>query len=227
MANPAALLNYVLRIESMQTEANFPPHAFGLPRNRDDAIAQGLSNTGPTLEDIFDFHYKNRIPTMNPCLINIDTRFVEEFKEELCSENGSKRYDEDWSRLVGCRDLRDGNSPLRGTVFKLGSMTGSWAGRFLVFILSSSIKVISSHQAAQIAFYEPMTSVLTDSLAGQNPATVSISSKPMHWELQEHHCLIPNEPLQAGLDENSCDDILNAWLPRGAVFTHLEVRPLL
>ena len=25
----------------------------------------------------------------------------------------------------------------------------------------------------------------------------------MHWELQEHHRLIPNEPLQAGLDENS------------------------
>jgi hypothetical protein len=69
-----------------------------------------------------------------------------------------------------------------------------------------------------------MTSVLTGS--EQNPANVSIAPKPMHWELQEHYCLIPNEPLQAGLDENSCDDILNAWLPRGAVFTQLEVRPL-
>lgn len=78
--------------------------------------------------------------------------------------------------------------------------------------------------SAQVAFYGPMTSVLTGSQ--QNPANVSIAPKPMHLELQEHHCLIPNEPLQAGLDENSCDDILNAWLPRGAVFTHLEVRPL-
>ena len=49
----------------------------------------------------------------------------------------------------------------------------------------------------------------------------------MHWELQEHHCLIPtNERLQAGLAENSCGDILNAWLPRGVVFNYLEVCPL-
>lgn len=69
-----------------------------------------------------------------------------------------------------------------------------------------------------------MTSVLTGSQL--NPLSVSIAPKPLYWELQEHHCLIPNEPLQAGLDENSYDDILNAWLPRGLVFTHLEVRPL-
>ena len=66
-----------------------------------------------------------------------------------------------------------------------------------------------------------MTSVLTGSQL--NPLTVSIAPKPLYWELQEHHCLIPNEPLLAGLDENSCDDILNAWLPRGLVFTHIEV----
>lgn len=73
--------------------------------------------------------------------MNIDTRFLEDLEEEeSLSENGSKCYDEDWSRLVGCQDLRVGDTPLRGTVFKLGSMTGSWAGRFLVSILSSSIK---------------------------------------------------------------------------------------
>lgn len=138
MATPAALLNFVLRIESMQTEATFPRHASGLPRDRADARAQGLTNIGPTLEDIVDFHYNNRIPTMKRCPVTIDTQFLEDFtKEEFFPENGSKRYDEDWSRMVGCQDLRDGNSPLRGTVFKLGSMTGSWAGRFLVIILSA------------------------------------------------------------------------------------------
>ena len=141
MATPAALLNYVLRVESMQTEATFPRHASRLPQNRAEAVAQGL--VGPTLEDITHFHYRNRIPTMNRCLVNIDTRFLEDLKEESFSENGSKRYDEDWSRLVGCQDLRVGDTSLRGTVFKLGSMTGSWAGRFLVTTLSSSIKVIS------------------------------------------------------------------------------------
>jgi hypothetical protein len=67
---------------------------------------------------------------MNRCSLNIDTRFIDDLEEEEpCSENGSKRYDEDWSRLVGCQDLRVGDTPLRATVFKLGSMTGSWAGR--------------------------------------------------------------------------------------------------
>lgn len=202
VATPAALLNYVLRIESLQNETTLPPHASSLPQDRAAAIAQGF--IGATLEDIIEFHYKNRIPTMNRCSLNIDTRFIDDLEEEEpCSENGSKRYDEDWSRLVGCQDLRVGDTPLRATVFKLGSMTGSWAGRLLA------------------PFYEPtLTSVLTDSHL--NPLSVLIVPKPLYWELHEHHCLTPNEPLQAGLDENSWDDILNAWLPRGLVFTHLE-----
>jgi hypothetical protein len=50
--------------ESMQIEPTFPRYAFKLPRDRADAIAQGLIHIGPTLED---FHYDNRIPTMNRC----------------------------------------------------------------------------------------------------------------------------------------------------------------
>ena len=160
---------------------------------------------------------------MNRCRVIINTRFVEDLEEDLFSENGSKLYDADWSQLVGCnlKVLRDGNSPLRGTVFKFGSMTGSWAGRFFSNYSFVFYQSYTSHKAAQVAFYEPMTSVLTGSQ--QNPVNVSIVPKPpRHWELQEHHCLIPNEPLQAGLDENSCDDILYAWLSRGVVFTHFE-----
>lgn len=125
----------------MQNESTFPREAYSLPRNRADAIVQGL--TGPTLEDIIGFHYENRIPTTNRCSLNVDTLWVEDLEEESLSENGSKRYDEDWNRLVGCKDLHSGDTPLRGTVFKLGSMTGSWAGRFLVFFFSPSIKATS------------------------------------------------------------------------------------
>jgi hypothetical protein len=46
VATLAALLGYVLWIESMQTEATFPRHASNLPRDRTDAIAQGLINIG-------------------------------------------------------------------------------------------------------------------------------------------------------------------------------------
>ena len=38
----AALLSYVLRTESMQTEATFPRHASNLPRDKADVIVQGL-----------------------------------------------------------------------------------------------------------------------------------------------------------------------------------------
>ena len=88
---------------------------------------------------------------MNRCPVTIDTRFVEGLEEDLFSENGSERYDEDWSRLVGFKDLRDGNSLLRGTVLKLDSMTGSWAGRFLSnhsFVFYQSYIL---HKAAQVA----------------------------------------------------------------------------
>ena len=70
-----------------------------------------------------------------------------------------------------------------------------------------------------------MTSVLTGS--EQTPVNVSIVPKPMDWELQRHHRLIPNEFLQARLDENSCDDILTAWLPRGVVFSSWSASAIL
>ena len=54
---------------------------------------------------------------MNPGSLNIDTLFIDDLEEEeSCSENGSKRYDEDWSRLVGCQDLRVGDTPLRASL---------------------------------------------------------------------------------------------------------------
>src|SRR5271168_2382912 len=85
---------------------------------------------------------------MNPCSLNIDTRFIDDLEEEeLCSENGSKHYDEDWSCLVRCQDLCVGDTPraLRATVFKLGSMTGSWAGRHTY----QNGHVVAINQAAQ------------------------------------------------------------------------------
>lgn len=125
-----ALLSYVSWIES---GATFLRHASNSPRDRANDIVQVLVNiqVGPTLEDIVDFHW---YPVIN------NTRFVEDLEEDLFSENGSKLYDEDWSRLDGCnlKVLRDGNSPLRGTVFKFGSTTGSWAGSNYYFVFYQS-----------------------------------------------------------------------------------------
>ena len=52
--------------------------------------------------------------------------------EEDSNIRGSKSCDDDWYRLVACHDPRDGDMPLRGVVYRLGSIAGSWAGRFQV-----------------------------------------------------------------------------------------------
>ena len=51
---PAALLSYVLGIESMQTEAI--GYTSNLPQDRADAIVQGLIDIGATLENTIDYH---------------------------------------------------------------------------------------------------------------------------------------------------------------------------
>ena len=68
VATPAAFLNYVLRMESMQNETTFPRHAFTLPWHRADAIAQGP--TGPRLEDTSETLKKSRYQNMeeNPTM---------------------------------------------------------------------------------------------------------------------------------------------------------------
>jgi hypothetical protein len=54
-------------------------------------------------------------------------------------------------------------------------------------------------------------------------SNVGVSQDRISFELQEHHCLYPDEPLIPGTDETECgDDILNAWLPRNIVVRHLE-----
>ncbi|KAK0184012.1 hypothetical protein F5146DRAFT_336506 [Armillaria mellea] len=41
------------------------------------------------------------------------------------------RYEQDWYRQVSCYDLFAPPDALRGPVFSLGSLTGSWAGRWV------------------------------------------------------------------------------------------------
>jgi hypothetical protein len=93
------------------------PSAANLPLNRE--IANGL---GPTLEDVQEFHYGTRTRFVDRCRISSD----------VDDSGGSRRHDEDWSRLVSCHDPWMTEPPLRGKVYTLGSVTGCWAGRFCV-----------------------------------------------------------------------------------------------
>jgi hypothetical protein len=120
-----------VRIEELQTNETFPDAAFSLPPDRATAIALGA--VGPTLEDITRFHFQERICVPSRCPVTIDPEFDDEAIQAMSF--GSERYDEDWSRLVACHDPWVGSMPLRGKVFALGSMVGSWTGRLMVRLM--------------------------------------------------------------------------------------------
>lgn len=203
---PAVVLSLTLQADSFQDASNIPLTARNLPHDRASAIAGGMS--GPTLDDIVDFHLKNRVPTMESSLPLLETEYVENLNvcekedEDDPDVRGSKSCDEDWYRMVACHDPRDGDAPLRGVVYKLGSIGGSWAGRF------------------QQADLELFTSL--ESHRRPPSATVSVRHRPLYWELREHHCLSPNEPLSPGVEDDAVEDVLNAWIPKGTIFRQRE-----
>lgn len=107
---------------------------------------------GATIEDVLEFR-GIRIHAPERCPLVVDCQYRDEIVHSLNRERddnltvkqdsedpsssfsllqGSSRYDEDWYRIVTCVDPWKELSPLAGIVYKLGSLVGSWAGRFLV-----------------------------------------------------------------------------------------------
>ncbi|TFK33451.1 hypothetical protein BDQ12DRAFT_738768 [Crucibulum laeve] len=198
-----AMLLYAMRKEAFQDDQTFPSNISNLPVDRAAAVAS--HREGPTIQDIIDFHYQNRVQAME----RVPRRIISDFEQYDCdyeqSPQTSRRYEEDWYRCVGCSDLWASDSPLRGIVFKPGTLSGSWAGRFLQ------------------PDFQAHLSVLVDSRV--QPTSIQLHHKPLYWTLREHHCLYPEQPLLPGLermDNMERGDVLNAWLPRGIRINHLE-----
>jgi hypothetical protein len=120
----AALLATTVRVEAIQDKSPLPPQASSLPPTREVANALGL--TGKTLEDVRDFQYSVR------------TRFLERCDEDADDSSSSSeivdsmRHDEDWYRLVCCFDPWTDQETMRGKVYTLGTLSGSWDGRIMV-----------------------------------------------------------------------------------------------
>lgn len=134
----AALLATIVRLEEEQNLHSLPPATMRLPPNRMAASAVGAM--GPTLEDVVHFHCHTRVALRKQCTTEISSSLYqdeacEEAIDKSCSTSiGSGCYDEDWSRLVACYDPWLRQAPLRGPVYKVGSLSGSWAGRIVVCI---------------------------------------------------------------------------------------------
>ncbi|GLB44816.1 hypothetical protein LshimejAT787_1801530 [Lyophyllum shimeji] len=203
----AAALLITVRTEALQTAHTFPASAYALPADR--ATANALNVAGPTLEDVSRFHFQERIHASSRCTPNIDVVFhddddIEDGRtgdETLSPSDGSQRYEEDWSRLVNCYDPWAMPSPLRGKVYTVGSLAGSWEGRLM----------LPDFEAHVSALLDPRRS-----------SSVPIQHKPLYWTLREHHCLEPNTPLGTAMGSLGDEDFLNAWLPRRISVRSLE-----
>lgn len=204
----AALLVWIVRFQWYLDAEPFDPSSSRLPPDRATANALGLR--GPTIEDIREL--KNvKVHPPERCIPNTDYGPNDCFDDppeddqELpaTSSDGSRRYDSDWYRLVSCHDPWDTCPSLRGTVYRLGSLSGSWAGRFL-----------------QIDHNVHMNILRNPKLYEDKP--VQLYPQPLFFELREHHCLYPNEPVGPGKDDLDGEDFLNAWLPRDCEIKHLN-----
>ncbi|KAG5638538.1 hypothetical protein H0H81_012038 [Sphagnurus paluster] len=127
LVTSAAALLTTAYTEALQTCETFPFSAYTQPVDR--ATADALGSSGPTLQNILEFHFQERIHKPPQC--NPDVNIIYEDQIESDSEvhsplNGSSKYDEDWFRLVNCYDARAAPSPLRGTVYRPGSLAGTW-----------------------------------------------------------------------------------------------------
>lgn len=112
---PAALLNYMVRMEARLDANPLPPAVAQLPATRAIVDAMQLNLPLLTQEDVVDFHFHTR------------TRLFGD-----CNGLGSERLDSEWFRLVSCHDIWAVERPLRGIFYNLGTLTGHWNGRALV-----------------------------------------------------------------------------------------------
>ena len=104
-----------MRQEAWQDTIPLPSRIALLPATREEAFARDLGTPALTQEDVREFHYHTR------------TRFFQ------CGQGvTSERLDKDWFRLVACHTPSAVERPLKGIVYSLGTLVGTWSGRIFV-----------------------------------------------------------------------------------------------
>ncbi|KAG1738427.1 uncharacterized protein EDB91DRAFT_1249341 [Suillus paluster] len=120
---PAALLNYVIRLEVRLDTNPLPSAVAQLPATRVQATTMGLPVPRLTQEDVVDFHFHTR------------TKFFGDY-----NGLGSERLDSEWFRIVSCHDPWAVDRPLRGVFYRLGTLTGHRNGRALIPYLQAHME---------------------------------------------------------------------------------------
>ncbi|OBZ78982.1 hypothetical protein A0H81_01315 [Grifola frondosa] len=176
-----------------------------IPRNREHAIQMGYVDVKPTQADYVEFNSRKAVQLRKRgdwdwlSRLSVEQRQKEMdgvWRKDLTSL--SSRWDNDWNRWTGCIDPTI-DLPLKGVVFTFGSMAGSFAGRMLVPNIG---------QYGDIA----RAVVFPETFSDSNPR---ITFAPVYFQLREHHCINPEEPLATGGVGDGFDDgVNNGWCPR-------------
>ncbi|OBZ66029.1 hypothetical protein A0H81_13997 [Grifola frondosa] len=156
-----------------------------LPRDRQTQI--GWTYVGPTQEDFAEVNANKAV--------QLRERGTFDGVNETASL--SSRWDNDWARWTSCLNPSV-ERPLKRILFTYGSMTGSFSGRMLV---------PDFDQYGEVA----RAQIFPETFSDANPR---LTFAPLFFELQEHHCIDPQEPVATGgIGDGFDDGVMNAWFP--------------
>ncbi|KAF7364618.1 hypothetical protein MVEN_00331000 [Mycena venus] len=185
----AAKLIYFSRREA--EPFGIPPH---LPLTREAALAAGITDVGPTQEDIREFnaHLNSRLP-------EVRDGWGDSAPERPLSES----WDTDWWRLRKCYDVYHETDRRLGPSYVPGTFTGLWQGRMLI---------PSEHHLTALVTTENYPPAFDEAYLGT-------ATFPLFMRITEHHSYAPHVPVPCTAITVGWDDGLsNAFFPPGARF---------
>ncbi|KAJ8520732.1 hypothetical protein ONZ45_g2457 [Pleurotus djamor] len=131
LLSTSATLLYISRGETNLDERG-PPDTSRMPSSREEADLVGVRATAGDVREAWG------VRVGVPCVERGEEDDADGEDEEEEEEEESRKYDTDWSRLVSCYDpWNEEESPLRGPVYRPGTLSGTWSGRFIVCVFLS------------------------------------------------------------------------------------------
>lgn len=191
----AARLLYFARSEA--TPFHIPP---ALPRDREEALARGITQPMPTQADYMRFN-EHKAASVFPKGKNAD----------------SSRWDEDLARMVFCADPFY-VSPSKTRVYRLGQIEGDWMGRMLVRLPLCLQRAILTARRTQLPdSTQYFTIAQTQAFVPHQPLMTTV---PISLRLREFHSISPAPVAAIGGPPGSATDDGpgNAWFPTGYEF---------
>lgn len=181
----------------------------GLPLTRAHAHAAGMTDIGPTQEDLLEFnaHLNRRLPEIRPG-----------WGEDAIGEPLSSRWDSDWWRLRTCFDPWADIEAGLGRRYEPGTLTGLWQGRMIVRV-SCCIHIaraILLSVYVQVPSESHFNGLITTPMypASFDEGYLAAMTTPIFMRIQEHHSLAPAQPVRVGGVGDGWDDgLVNGYFP--------------